>query len=122
MGETLPSVPSLRHGRDPNESRAGTSGRSNSLYSVLPQQLTLLAVPPGCENCTSNQSIPRLLLLCCLISFVLLGLQFMVMQLTITKAASPWYFSTSKVTCKVDLSDNSDICRMAKHWRLCCFG
>ncbi len=49
-----------------------------SLHSVLPQHLSLLAVPPGCESCSSNQNIPRLLLLCCLISFLLLGVQFLV--------------------------------------------
>ena len=123
MGETLPSVPSLRHGRDLNESRAGTSGRSNSLYSVLPQHLTLLAVPPGCESCVSSQSIPRLLLLCCLISLVLLGLQFLVnAELTITKPASPWFFCVTRTTCKVCVSDGSDVCRMAKLWRRCCCG
>lgn len=124
MGDTLPSVASLRHGRDLSESRAGTSGRSTSLYSVVPHQLSLLAVPPGCESCSSNQNIPRLLLLCCLISFLLLGLQFLVRatrMLLCFKAACPFHYSihygggfshASRV-----LTGNL-LCRMGKRLRL----
>lgn len=87
MSDPQPAVSGLRHGRDPLESRAGTSGRSHSLPSMpslataIPQQLGLLAVPAGWEGCTSNHSIPRLLLLACLISLVFLALQFTVSDL-----------------------------------------
>ena len=49
-----------------------------SLASAIPNQLGLLAVPAGWESCSSNHSIPRLLLLACLISLVFLALQFTV--------------------------------------------
>lgn len=84
MGDTQPAVSVLRHGRDPHESRAGPSGRSTalptmpSLATTTANQLGLLAVPAGWENCTSNHNIPRLLLLACLISLVFLALQFTV--------------------------------------------
>ncbi|CAL5228441.1 g11576 [Coccomyxa viridis] len=81
MSESQASVSVLRHGRDPQELRAGPSGRSSSLPSMpslataIPNQLQLLAVPAGWESCTSNHSIPRLLLLACLLSMVFLALQ-----------------------------------------------
>ena len=84
MGDPQPTVSGLRHGRDPHELRAGPSGRCISLASMpslataIPNQLGLLAVPAGWESCSSNHSIPRLLLLACLISLVFLALQFTV--------------------------------------------
>ena len=49
-----------------------------SLATAIPNQLQLLAVPAGWESCTSNHSIPRLLLLACLLSMVFLALQLTV--------------------------------------------
>ena len=74
----------LRHGRDPQELRPGPSGRSSSLPTMpslataIPNQLGLLAVPAGWESCSSSHSIPRLLLLACLLSMVFLALQLTV--------------------------------------------
>ena len=78
MEETMASSnPVLRHGRDPDEPSAGPSGRGTSLFST---QLSLSAAAPAYSHCpcSHSQSIPKLLLIFCLISLCLLGLQFLV--------------------------------------------
>ena len=61
---------------DPAE-QAGPSGRGSGLFST---QLSLSTSAPAYSHCPCGHcaSIPKLLLLCCLISFCLLGVQFMV--------------------------------------------
>jgi hypothetical protein len=84
MADALPGQPILRNGRELSEQKPGTSGRLQSLQSLqslpslLPNQFAALAWPPGCEGCSHSYSIPRMLLLSCLISLVLFALQFLV--------------------------------------------